>query len=70
MAGSAGSSLGLSANNFIESALKILATFVNAKLPSGFLEPLGLFFVSQLCFGLRLCFFGAPAFAIWRSLAN
>ena len=48
---------------FREMFFKLFAAFINAKLPSGLFEPLGLLFVSQLRF--RLCFFGAPAFAIW-----
>ena len=50
--------------------LKSLYEFINAKLPSGLLEPLGLLFC-QSVYGLALepWPFGA-AFAIWRSLAR
>jgi hypothetical protein len=55
-------------DNLLKRGFELLPAFVNAKLPSGFYEPLGLLFVSQLRF--RLCFFGAPAFAIRWPLAN
>jgi len=49
---------------FLKVLFKGLSALINAKLPSGFLEPLGLLFVGHL----RLClfFFSVPAFAVWH----
>ena len=44
----------LRARHFFNDAIKRIASFIRAKLPSGFLEPLGLFLVSLFRFWLLL----------------